>query len=265
MVSKEAEILRKYLPAASIDYCFSLWKEHQIQLTISRPRKSIYGNYQFRGGAHYISVNGDLNKEAFLVTYLHEVAHLIVRKKYRRRMKPHGKEWQIAFSEMMSPVLKPEIFPDNILNALKNHLQKPSATSCTDPVLHSLLKNEQPGEHQKRVQDLREGDHFLFQEKLFEWRRKLRTHCEVRSIHNGKIFRISCSALVEPITDPMPEGFSVRKNPTLRNLPVGQTFFLENRLFRKLELRRSRVLCEELAGGIQYLIGAEAEVLPERD
>ena len=260
MRPKEAEILGKYLPAGSIDYCFSLWQEHRIQLTISRPRKSIYGNYQFRNGGHHISVNGNLSKEAFLVTYLHEVAHLIARKKYRNRIKPHGPEWQAAFASVMQPVLHDAVFPENLLEALKKHLEKPAATSCADPGLHRLLNNEVPGENQKKAIDLQQGDFFVFQNKRFEWRRKLRNYCEVRNVENGRLYRISGSALVDFNYEAVQNHMLSRYDSTLGFLPEGSEFMLENKRFRKLELKRSRVLCEEVGTGIRYLIGAEREV-----
>ncbi len=260
MRPKEAEILGKYLPSGSIDYCFSLWQEHRIQLTISRPRKSIYGNYQFRNGGHHITVNGNLSKEAFLVTYLHEVAHLISRKKYRNRIKPHGPEWQGAFAAVMKPVLHDAVFSENLLEALKKHLKKPAATSCADPELHRLLNNEVPGENQKRAIELQQGDFFVFQNKGFEWRRKLRNYCEIRNIENGRLYRISGSALVEISHEDVQNRMLSRNNTTLRFLAEGAEFMLDNKHFRKLELKRSRVLCEEVGTAIRYLIGAEREI-----
>ena len=263
MSAKEAEILGKYIPAESLAYCYDLWKNHRIQLTISQPRKSIYGNYCFRNGVHHITVNGNLSREAFLVTYLHEVAHLLVKKTYRQRVKPHGSEWQKAFSELMQPVLHPGIFPDSILHALKKHMQRPSASSCTDPVLHALLSNQQAGTHQKLVSELSSGDVFWFEEKKYQWVRSLRSRVEVRCLESGRLYRMSGTALAD--TGAFSENPEARTNNlSLRWLPAGQKFILENRIFRKIELRRTRVLCEEISSGNRYLIGGE-RAIPEED
>lgn len=264
MPAKEAEILGKFIPENSLDYCHQLWKTHRIQLTITRPRKSIYGNYCFRNGVHHITVNGNLSREAFLVTYLHEVAHLLVRKNFRHRIKPHGKEWQTAFSELMKPVLHEGVFPAEILSALKVHLRSPAASSCSDARLHSLLNPAEPTENQKRVRELAPGETFRFQGKSYIWIRSLRSRCEVRCIQSGLLYRISGTALADTGDFSTGSGQQFKSTQTLRQLPDGQKFSLESRNFRKLELKRSRVLCEEISSGNRYLIGGE-RAIPEED
>jgi SprT protein len=261
MHAKEAEILGKYLPVQSIDYCFSLWKTHRIQLTITKPRKSIYGNYSFRNGIHSITVNGNLGKEAFLVTYLHEVAHLLVRKNHQRRTKPHGREWQTAFSELMKPVLHEGVFPPEILDALKIHLLSPAASSCTDARLHALLNPVEASENQKKVMDLAPGQAFRFQGKNYLWIRSLRSRCEVRCMESGRLYRITATAMVETGDFPTEHMLENSLSCALRRLPDGQKFLLDMRIFRKIELRRSRVLCEEISSGMRYLISGE-RVIP---
>ena len=53
--------------------------QYKVHLTVARERKSILGDYRHR--THYqnhrISVNGNLNKFSFLITLLHELAHLL--------------------------------------------------------------------------------------------------------------------------------------------------------------------------------------------
>ena len=264
MAAKEAEILGKYLPENSIAYCHSLWKNHSIQLKITRPRKSIYGNYFFRNGAHHITVNGNLSQEAFLVTFLHEVAHLLVRKKHYRRVKPHGTEWQKEFSAVIQPMLIPEVFPEPVLSALKRHMQSPAASSCSDPGLHSLLSGESATENKKKVSDLEPGQHFLFQGRAFIWLKKLRTRCECRCLQSGRIYRVSSAVLVEitEATELAEEKDRGESNDGIRlnQLRDGQRFRLENRLFKKLELKRKRVLCEEISSGRRYVIQGEVQV-----
>ena len=144
MDSKEVEIFKKYIPEKSVSYCIRLWQENRIQFTVSPPRKTVYGNYMYRDGSHFITVNGDLKPEAFLVTFLHEVAHLLVRKKFKRGIKPHGKEWQSHFRELMQPMLLENIFQAEVAKALWQHISAPKATSCADPILHKLLmQNDQ--------------------------------------------------------------------------------------------------------------------------
>ena len=72
---KMGEILLKHLPATTVAYCMELWQEQPFSFKISRTRSSCFGNYIFRDGQHKITINHDLNSYAFLVTYIHEIAH----------------------------------------------------------------------------------------------------------------------------------------------------------------------------------------------
>ena len=59
-------------------------------------------------GDYQITINNDLNKYRFLITLIHEMAHLVTFKDMPRS-KPHGKEWKINFQRLMLPFLHPEI------------------------------------------------------------------------------------------------------------------------------------------------------------
>jgi len=261
VAAKEIEILGKYLPENSIQYCYALWHEHSIQFKITRPRKTIYGNYFYKDGAHHVSVNGNLQREAFLVTYIHEVAHLLVRKKFRKRLKPHGKEWQSEFSALMQPLLKTEIFNAETLEALIRHMKSPAASSCTDPILHELLSGKEESENQKKVSSLQAGQSFRFQGKDFIWLKNLRTRIECRCLESGRIFRISGTAFVE--IGIVPSGPNYFENGlNLAALAIGKSFSLDNKKFRKLEMKRTRVLCLELKSGIKFLIHGSREIIP---
>lgn len=259
MAAKEAEILGKYMPENSISYCLGLWKSHSIQLKITKPRKSIYGNYFFRNGAHHITVNGNLSKEAFLVTFLHEVGHLLVRKSYRRRLKPHGVEWQLAFREVMAPVMHEGVFPEHILDALRNHMSSPAASSCSDPLLHRLLSGELPSENKLLLSSVVSGSAFVFQDRQFVKLKSLRSRCECRCIRTGKLYRISSTVLVEEVdSEILPEKSTT--GVSLSRLPEGTVIKLEGRNFRVKELKRTRVLCEELGSGGLFLIPGDREI-----
>ena len=59
-------------------------------------RNSRYGDYTAprNGQNHLITVNHNLNKYAFLITLVHEVAHLVTYNNHRHRVSPHGGEWK---------------------------------------------------------------------------------------------------------------------------------------------------------------------------
>src|SRR5690606_24218291 len=102
-----------------------------------------FGDYRFpdHRGRHRISVNSNLNPYAFLITLLHEIAHLKAFKDHGKIIKPHGMEWQKTFYDICKPFLEAQIFPEDVSESLLKSLKKGSASSCTDLGLYRSLKN----------------------------------------------------------------------------------------------------------------------------
>lgn len=261
MERKEKEIFRKYFPENSIDYCFQLWETHRIQFSISQPRKSIYGNYFFKNGTHHISVNGNLNPEAFLVTFLHEVAHLLVRVHNQKRTLPHGTEWKNEFRNVLMPMLKSEVFSKEVANALILHLDSPRASSCSDPILHGVLMKNQPDGHElDHVSNLVSGSYFDFDGRLFQRMNRVRTRFDCIEIPSGKTYRFSESALVKPISNPGKVEILPKKGPLLETLQVGAQIRFRGETFQIVEHRRTRSLCKEITSGRFYLLNKKMEI-----
>ncbi|HRH65220.1 MAG TPA: sprT domain-containing protein [Bacteroidia bacterium] len=135
-------VLSKYLPPASVEECTSWVIRKNIHLKITRGRSSKFGDYQplGPGKGHRITVNHDLNKYAFLITFVHEVAHLHCFEKFHRRHEPHGVEWKNEFRLLLLPFVSGGMFPDDVRGALSKYLHNPSASSCTDHDLMRALK-----------------------------------------------------------------------------------------------------------------------------
>ncbi len=133
--------LEKYLPERAIDLCIILIKEHNVNLKIVNKRVTRHGDYRkLPNGAHKITVNASLNQYRFLITLVHEIAHLVAFEKYGRKIKPHGLEWKRTFQKLMLPFIHPEIFPSKVLPLIANHFRNPSASSDTDAKLSLALK-----------------------------------------------------------------------------------------------------------------------------
>jgi SprT protein len=265
---KDEHFFNKYFPQGSILYCFELWKKYNIQFTVTKPRKSVYGNYRYFHGIHQITVNGDLKPEAFLVTFLHEVAHLEVREKFGHGRKPHGAEWQNCFRNLLRPMIDQEIFAPDIALALWNHIQNPKATSCTDPELHKLLTHNDSGyfEDEIHVEDLPMGSHFVYDGREFLLRQKIRTRFDCLEIKTKKAYRFLGAARVRKIEAKPTEEIRLG-NPVQRpihQIKPREIFMLQGRKFSLKEKRRTRFLVEELGSKKEYLIDQNAivEVVP---
>ncbi len=269
MNPKDEHFFKKYFPEGSILYCHDLWERYRIQFTVTKPRKSVYGNYRYFHGIHRITVNGDLKPEAFLVTYLHEVAHLEVREKYGHGRKPHGTEWQSCFRNLLLPMIKAGVFSPETGQALLNHIQSPKSTSCSDPELHQLLihKDDQAHHGEMAVQDLTAGSHFVYDGRTFVLRSKMRTRFDCLEIKTGRIYRFMGLAKVRKLEN-LPSATDNQQETAKRPvhlMATGEVFMLQGRKFSMIEKRRTRFLVTEVATGRQFLVdpNAMAEIVQD--
>jgi hypothetical protein len=122
------QALAAFLPDGSFEKVVEYIHHFKVHLTISKQRKSVLGDYRHSGwgGNHRISVNGNLNKYEFLITLLHELAHLLTYEQYKNRVEPHGKEWKNHYSTLLSILLiirsSRRILKERCRNLLSIHL-----------------------------------------------------------------------------------------------------------------------------------------------
>ena len=134
-------VLEKYLPEHAVEPVFELIKANSVHLKIVQERQTRHGDYRKNeDGKHLITVNANLNKYRFLMTLVHEIAHLVAFQKYGRNIKPHGTEWKYTFQTLMVPFIRPHIFPQSLLPLLARHFKNPKASSDTDATLSLALK-----------------------------------------------------------------------------------------------------------------------------
>jgi SprT protein len=115
------EGLIPYLPQNAYHLVVDYIVTYKIQFTISKDRNTILGDYRppFNGKGHRISVNGSLNPFAFLITFIHELAHLQNHIENGRKVLPHGKEWQQLYSKLLEVFVEQQIFPSDIVTAIR--------------------------------------------------------------------------------------------------------------------------------------------------
>ena len=136
-----SEVLARYIPERALTPCVELIQHHGVHLKIVRERETRHGDYRrMPGGGHQITVNAMNNRYQFLITLIHEIAHLVAFELYGRHIKPHGPEWKNTFQRLMLPFLRPEIFPERLLPYLARHFKNPKASSSTETALSLALK-----------------------------------------------------------------------------------------------------------------------------
>ncbi len=187
--------LEPYLPAGTFGPVLKYIYQYRIQLTVTRRRSSVLGDYRHAhaGKGHRISVNSDLNKYSFLITLLHEIAHLITFEKHGRNAQPHGKEWKTSFSNILQEFTGKGFFPDDIEKTLIKSLHNPAASSCADEKLLRVLKLYDPKkEGVFFVEDLAAGEKFATSDKrIFERGERIRKRIKCREVATGKWYLFS--------------------------------------------------------------------------
>ncbi|MAQ75483.1 MAG: sprT domain-containing protein [Aquimarina sp.] len=193
------DILNKYIPERSVDMAFQLIVSCEVYLKIVNERKTRHGDYRrMPDGRHQITVNASLNKYRFLITLVHEIAHLVAFQKYGRYIKPHGIEWKRTFQQLMLPFINPEVFPSKILPVIANHFKNPKASSDTDEKLSLVLKQFDPDNDKNYIFELPYGSTFrIYNGKIFRKGNKKIKRYECVELSSGRVYLFNPNAEVE--------------------------------------------------------------------
>lgn len=193
------DTLSKYLPEHAVDAVFELIKIHRIHFKIVNERVTRHGDYRRNtDGTHQITVNSNLNKYRFLITTIHEIAHLVAFEKYGRNIKPHGIEWKHTFRLLMVPFINPLIFPNGILPVLANHFKNPTASSDTDAILSMTLKKFDLPSDKVFIDEIPVGSFFRIADGRIFQKGKLRVKLfECTDIKNNRVYLFKPNVQVE--------------------------------------------------------------------
>jgi SprT protein len=193
------EINRQIPPVAS-PLLASIVEQYAVEFLVKNKRKTKHGDYRrLANGRHLITLNRTENPQRFLITLIHELAHLVAFKNYGARIKPHGLEWKSTYKTLMLPFLQPTIFPEPILGVLARHMKNPKATTDSDFQLVMTLKTIEKTSA-SYVFELPEGAVFkLYNGKVFTKGPKMRSRYECIERATQRRYRISPHAEVEPV------------------------------------------------------------------
>lgn len=197
MSKKEAPlaVLTDFLPKGSFEMVEPYLMNYKVHLTITRTRTTVLGDYRnaHADKAHRITVNGNLNSYAFLITLLHELAHLIVFIRFGHRVQSHGVEWKQQFADILKPFLAAGIFPGDV----KNHLSKLStslpASSCADVTLMRILRRYDPvKEGYVLIEELEAGEYFeISNGRKFKCLEKIRKRYKAIDLQTQRVYLFS--------------------------------------------------------------------------
>ncbi|MGH2623871.1 MAG: SprT-like domain-containing protein, partial [Sphingobacterium sp.] len=170
--------LSQYLPESAAPIISQWIIDSKCRFKITRARSTKLGDYRapFKDQPHQITINNNLNSYSFLITTVHEFAHLKTWQNHTNRVKPHGMEWKNTFKGLMDVFLKLNIFPVDITLALINYMNNPAASSCTDLNLYRALKKYDQVKSELTTVDLIPVNQYFTMKngRLFQKQEKLR-------------------------------------------------------------------------------------------
>ena len=189
------DYLARFIPQEAAPGILEYLHHYKVHLTITRGRKTVLGDYRHATlyKTHRISVNGDLNQYAFLITLIHELAHLVTFMQYSNRVQAHGKEWKACYGLMLKDFISKKIFPLPVEQALAKSIHNLPASSCADDDLMRVLKQfDQRQNGLVMVEQLPEGQLFDIGEgRIFKKGKKLRKRYQCTEVKTGKVYLFS--------------------------------------------------------------------------
>ncbi|RFM28768.1 SprT-like domain-containing protein [Deminuibacter soli] len=208
------QALAAFLPEGSFDKVIRYIHRYKVHLTVTRARKTVLGDYRHATVAqnHRISINGNLNKYEFLITLLHELAHLLTFEQYGNRVEPHGREWKQCYSLLLVDFVQQHIFPPDIAKALHQSILNPSATANGETELLLVLRkynvSRKPGF--KPLEELPTGAYFETEKgRVFRKGNKRRKRYECMEVTTGHLYSFSPISEVKEVAPPGGAGWKV--------------------------------------------------------
>lgn len=197
MAKQEVPIhhLQTYLPEGTAGAVLEYLHQYKVHLTIARERKSILGDYRHRThqANHRISVNGNLNTYAFLITLLHELAHLLTFEQFGNKVMAHGAEWKTIYGRLLHQFLQHHLFPPEIEKELRRTLVDPGASSCSEDGLIRVLRKFDPVSSGHRlVEEIPVNNLFRTNDgRVFQKGVKLRKRYKCKEVKSGREYLFS--------------------------------------------------------------------------
>jgi len=186
------QALAGYLPEGTFEQVIAYITQYKVHLTITRERQSVLGDYRhpYENKGHRISINGGLNKYAFLLTLLHEIAHLVTFMKYGHSVSAHGKEWKHEYSLILREFVGKEYMPHDVESAVRDSLHNPAASSCADEALMRVLKRyDRQRENHYLVEQLPFGQLFKTEDgRVFRKGERIRKRFRCEEVPSIRIY-----------------------------------------------------------------------------
>ncbi|HLU84816.1 MAG TPA: SprT-like domain-containing protein [Vicingaceae bacterium] len=196
-------ILSDFVPEKSLPILKEWFKNITFRLIISKERQTKLGDFRGQvGKISRITVNHNLNQYAFLITLTHEFAHLLIWNKHQNKVSPHGKEWKKTFSDLLYELLQHQVFPTELIPAIRQHALNPKASSSADVSLTKELNKFNTHNSLPHLMDIEVGSLFSIRNnsRIFKKLEKKRTRYLCLEVKTQKKYLINGIAEVKVIS-----------------------------------------------------------------
>ena len=197
---RHRKILLEHLPAQSLELVENWMKQYPASLKITQRRNSKMGDYRppLNTPRHRISVNGDLYPDAFLVTLVHEIAHLFVWERYKRTVRPHGVQWKNQFRLMLKECSDRKIFNGEVRGIVERFISGDISYSMFNLHFEKKIYEIHGGDGDILLAEIPPDSVFSIQNgRTFIKKEKLRTRFRCQEIRSGRYYLISSLARVK--------------------------------------------------------------------
>ena len=191
--------LQPYVPLNALVFIEKWIEKYSLTLKITKNRKTKLGDYRKikENNRHQITINGDLNQEAFFFVLTHEIAHMMIYDRFNfGEILPHGKEWKKLFSELL--IESHHIYSYHLQEYILKHAKSPKASVGADSSIAKFLINEAKF-NQLYLVDIPLGHYFIFKNKIYIKGEKLKLRYVCCEIKTQRKYLINATALVEKI------------------------------------------------------------------
>lgn len=199
MDTRHRKILLDHLPDQSLDRVISWLEQYRVSLRITRKRNTKTGDYRppLKAAHHRISVNGDLHPWAFLVTLVHELAHLVTWEKYQRKVSPHGTQWKDQFRFMLGELEVDGIFSPEMAEIVQAFISGKISYRKFNRRFDEMIHETAPGTNESLLENIPVNSLFsIHNGRTFVKMEKLRTRYRCRDIRTGRYYLVSGMARV---------------------------------------------------------------------
>ncbi|MEI6122915.1 MAG: SprT-like domain-containing protein [Bacteroidota bacterium] len=199
------DVVKPFIPEAAVNIISEWAAVYPLQIRISKARATKLGDYRpptSQQKFHKISINRNLNKYAFLITFTHEYAHLLCFEKYKTCVKPHGNPWKEIYKSLLFKLLESKIFPPEIeFQLTKIILGNVFASSTSEKelskTLHIFNTEPEPG---LLLEDLTDDTLFRIHNGfVFQKGKKIRTRYKCYCVSNRRWYYVSPIVRVIPV------------------------------------------------------------------